>query len=109
MARFLNELTIAQRGSLRAVMNRVIELKPPRWSVVWRENELSIRPIRRESGKFSVQCLGETGIHAAFFDRKRNRWTRRKDFAAGFKAVDELIRWMTGVVKDACSTQNEGP
>jgi hypothetical protein len=101
MARWLDQLTQREEEKLRALLQSLHRAKPAGWSVVWRQNEISIRPGNRAAGRFSVVFGERHGFMLAFFRRKAGIWDKRQTFADTPSAYSGILDWMQQVAQEA--------
>jgi hypothetical protein len=76
------------------------DIKPDGWSVVWRANEISIRPSDRALGRFSTIFSERHGFSVSFFCHEAGIWNKRRRFSDGSTIAAEIVRWMVRATDD---------
>lgn len=94
MARWLSPLPPETQHRLQVLLRVLRDAKPQGWSVVWRENEISVRPSDRSVGKFSITPDLDGGWRVAFFCRELNIWNKGAYFPDDSAAALSLMAWM---------------
>ena len=89
-----------ERAELKDIANRLRKTRPERWSVVFSENELVIRPADRSIGKLSVSFSGAKRFRVAFFSRGLNYWNKSAYFGKSGNVIAEMWNWMSAEVLD---------
>ncbi len=100
MARWLDQLAEKEETRLKLLSTAIRDIKPEGWSVVWRTNELSIRPGDRTVGRFSALFSERHGFLLSFFSRQAGIWNKRRQFADPAKAAREIVDWMVRAARD---------
>jgi hypothetical protein len=102
MARWLDQLTENEEIRLKAMFGTIRDIKPKGWSVVWRINEISIRPSDRTVGRFSVIYSERHGFRIAFFSKSAGFWSESLWLFDDSTTANAIVRWM---VHAACNPE----
>jgi hypothetical protein len=108
MAKWLDPITEDHEQRLKTLCRAVRRIKPGRWSVVWKTNEISIRPSDRSIGRFSVTYLDRRGFSVMFYSRASGIWTKTRHFGDDSRVADEIVRWAVEVATDPTTEDRAG-
>ena len=100
MARWLHELTANEQTRLKSLCLAMRRIKPKGWSVVWRTNEVSVRPADRSLGRFSAIYSERHGYGLSFFCRALGVWNKHRRFQDNSSVVERIVCWMVQAVDD---------
>ncbi len=100
MVRWLDPLLPEEQDRLKGRLRELRDAKPQGWSVVWRGNEISVRPPDRSLGKFSITPAHNGTWRAAFFCWELNVSNKQAYFPDGGDAALQLIIWMHEEVRE---------
>lgn len=94
MARWLDQLTTKEKAQLKTLCRAMRDIKPDGWSVVWRVNEISIRPSDRALGRFSAVSSERHEFLPSFFCREAGIWNKHRQFSDSSTVAAEIVHWM---------------
>ena len=100
MARWLEQLTRNEEARLKSLCRAMRHIKPKGWSVVWRTNEVSIRPTDRSLGRFSAIYSERLGFLLSSFCREAGIWNKQRKFSDDSSVAERIVRWMVQAVDD---------
>jgi hypothetical protein len=100
MARYLDQLTATEDATLKLLCKTLKRAKPNGWSVVWRRNEISVRPPDRILGRFSIIFFEQRGFSVSFFSRAKGVWNKRYQFACKENVAAQVMHWMLRAAGD---------
>jgi hypothetical protein len=109
MARWLDPLTKEEVARLKALADSLRRIKPEGWSIVWRTNEVSIRPSNRSLGRFSVICSERHGYLLSFYSREAGIWNKRRQFACDSMVAEKIVGWMLQAAGDPKREESDYP
>jgi hypothetical protein len=74
----------------------LVESKPRGWSCVLKgRDRISLRPPKRDVGKFSVSLSGAGEVCIMFFDVSKNRWT---DTTYLIRDPTAIVEWVVEIL-----------
>jgi hypothetical protein len=100
MAKWLDRMTEDEGRRLKALYQAIRRIKPEGWSVVWKINELSIRPIDRLIGRFSLTYSERRAFSVMFHSRALGIWNKSRRFGDELNVAGKIVRWMVEAAGD---------